>query len=147
MIGRQLTSDTEVNRYLRLNDAVAMHREMLHRLSRAPEALRDENVLDSAMIRPRMAAHYENADIVRQATLLAVAVSQAQSFVDGNKRTAYASLDVFLRLNGRMYTGEPIDLAQQLEAVASRDDSLDAATDRFEAWLRERIGPRSSADP
>jgi death on curing protein len=141
-----MTPDTEILRYLRLNDAIAMHREMLHRLSRAPEALRDENVLDSAIVRPRMAAHYENADIVRQATLLAIAVSQAQSFVDGNKRTAYASLDVFLRLNGLMYTGEPIALAQQLEAVASRDDGLDAATDRFEAWLRERVGPRTDAD-
>lgn len=132
-------------RYLQLRDAISMHGEMLHRLRRMSEALRDENVLESAIIRPRMAAHYEDADIVRQAALLALAVSQAQAFVDGNKRTAYASLDVFLRLNGLMYIGEPIALAQQLEAVASREDSLDAATDRFEAWLRERVGTRVSA--
>ena len=91
-----------------------------------------------------MAAYYEGADIVRQATLLAIGISQAQAFVDGNKRTAYASLDTFLRLNDVAFAGRPLDLAHQLEAVASRDDSLDAATDRFETWLRERVGPRST---
>ena len=135
---------TSALRYLQLRDAVAMHSETLHRLQRAPEALRDENLLDSAIVRPRMASYYEEADLVRQATLLAIAVSQAQAFVDGNKRTAYASLDVFLRLNGQMYIGEPIALAEQLEAVATRPDSPDAATDRFEAWLREWVGPRAT---
>ncbi len=139
-----VTEQSTAFRYLQLRDAVAMHSEMLHRLQRVPEALRDENLLDSAVIRPRMASHYEGSDLVRQATLLAVAVSQAQAFVDGNKRTAYASLDVFLRLNGLMYVGEPIALAEQLEAVATRDDSLDAATERFEAWLREWVGQRAT---
>ncbi len=91
-----------------------------------------------------MAAHYESADIVRQAALLAVAISQAQAFVDGNKRTAYAASETFLEMNGFEFVGIPLEMAQQLEAVASREDSLDAATDRFEAWLRERVGPRAN---
>jgi death-on-curing protein len=91
-----------------------------------------------------MAAYYEGADIVRQATVLAIGISRAQAFVDGNKRTAYAALDTFLRLNQLAFSGRPLDLAQQLEAVASRADSLDAATDRVEAWLRDKVGPRES---
>jgi death-on-curing protein len=123
-------------------DVIALHRAILLRLRRPPEALRDENALESAVMRPRMAAYYDGADIIRQATLLAIGISQAQAFVDGNKRTAYAALDVFLRLNDLAYAGRPLVLAQQLEAVASRADDLDTATDRFEAWLRDWVGPR-----
>jgi death-on-curing protein len=84
-----------------------------------------------------MAAYYEGADLIRQATLLAIGISQNQAFVDGNKRTAVATADAFLRLNGYKPRGNGIEFAKQLEAVAGRSDSLDAATDRFELWLRE----------
>ena len=86
-----------------------------------------------------MAAHYDGSVHVRQAALLAVGVSQAQAFVDGNKRTAYAALDTFLRLNGLVFSGDPIALARQLELVAERIDSLDDATDRLEEWLRQQV--------
>jgi death-on-curing protein len=92
-----------------------------------------------------MASYYEQADFVRQAVLLAVGISQAQAFVDGNKRTAFAVMEVFLDLNGLEYSGDPLELARQLEAVAERGDSLDAATDRFEAWLRERVSQNAGA--
>jgi death-on-curing protein len=100
--------------------------------------LRDTGLLESALMRPQMAAFYEQADLIRQATLLAVGIPQAQAFLDGNKRAAFAALIVFLRLNGLKYSGDPMALARQLEAVASREDDLDSAA-RFEAWLRERI--------
>ncbi len=130
--------------YLRIIDVIALHRAVMLRLRRTPEGIRDESALESAVTRPRMVAYYDGADLTRQATVLAIGISQAQAFVDGNKRTAYAALDTFLRLNELAFAGRPLDLAHQLEAVASRNDSLDAATDRFEAWLRERVGPRSS---
>lgn len=130
--------------YLRIIDVVSLHRAVMLRLRRTPEGIRDEHALESAVSRPRMAAYYDGADILRRATLLTIGISQTQAFVDGNKRTAYASLDTFLRLNDLAYTGRPLELAHQLEAIASRDDSLDAATDRFETWLRERVGPRST---
>jgi death-on-curing protein len=86
-----------------------------------------------------MAAHYEQADLLRQATLLAVGISQAQAFLDGNKRTAFAACDVFLRLNGLVFSGDPVEMAKQLETIASRPDDLAEATTRFEHWLRERV--------
>ncbi len=112
----------------------------MERTGYAPAPLRSEAALDSAIQRPRTAAYYEEADVIRQAAILAIGISQAQAFLDGNKRTAFAVLDVFLRLNGLAFTGEPVALAQRLEEVATRTDSLDAATRRFESWLRERIG-------
>ena len=88
-----------------------------------------------------MAAYYEDADLIRQAAPIAIGISQAQAFLDGNKRTAFAAMDTLLRLNGLAFSGRPLDGALQLEAVAMRADSLDAATARFEAWLRDHVAP------
>jgi death-on-curing protein len=134
--------DPDSIRYLSVANVVALHRGIMIRLRRVPEALRDERLLESAIMRPRMAAHYEGAELLRQAALYAISISQARAFVDGNKRAGYASADAFLRLNGYMYVGQPIELAQQLEAVASREDDLESATARFEEWLSERVAPR-----
>ncbi len=73
--------------------------------------------------------------------MLAVGIAQNQPYVDGNKRTAYIAMLVFLRVNGLPFQGDYLALARELEAVATRTDSLDAATRRFEEWLRRRAGP------
>lgn len=131
-------------KHLSLAEVIGLHVFIMERLGQRPEPLRDERLLESAIMRPRMAHYYEDADIIRQASLLAVGISQAQAFVDGNKRTAYIATEVFLDLNGLELVGDPVETARQLELVAERTDSLDAATDRFEAWLREHVGPRGA---
>ncbi len=97
-----------------------------------------EGLLESAVMRPRMAEHYEGADIIRQAALLAVGISQAQAFLDGNKRTAVFAAVTFMEVNGCSLQFDDLEMARQLEAVAERTDSLDAATERFDAWLRSQ---------
>lgn len=128
--------------YLAVADVIALHDEIMRRTGEHAAALRDSGLLEAALARPRMASYYERADVIRQAVILAIGVSQARPFVDGNKRTAYAALEVFLDLNGLEFHAEVIELADQLIAVADRPGSLDDATDAFEAWLRERVGPR-----
>lgn len=122
--------------YLSLADVIALHEEVMRRTGSAPAPLRDEGALESAIVRPRMAAHYEQADLIRQAVLLAVGISQAQAFVDGNKRTAFAAVSVFLDLNGRAFEGPGLEFAKRLEGVAARTTELDEATRTFEDWLR-----------
>jgi death-on-curing protein len=129
--------------YLTLGDVVAMHEYIMTRLGAIPEALRDEGGLESALMRPRQAAHYKQVDTVRQAALLAVGISQAHAFVDGNKRTAFQALDVFLWINGVEFVGDPMGLADWLVAVAERSHELAAATNDFEAWLRQNVKARS----
>jgi death-on-curing protein len=125
--------------YLSLADVVALHTLAMERSGYVPAPLRDAGALESAVLKPQMAAYYQGADLDRQGALLAVGIAQAQAFIDGNKRTAYAALDVFLRLNHTPFNGDPVELAKQLEALAERTDSLDAATSRFEAWLRQFV--------
>jgi death on curing protein len=126
-------------RYLTMADVLAVHNAIMSDLGYRAEPLRDEGLLESALLKPQMAAYYENADIVRQATLLAVGIAQNQPFVDGNKRTAYIACLTFLRANGLDFRGRPLEMADQLILLAERTDTLAVATGRFEAWLRERV--------
>ena len=126
-------------RYLSALDVEALHAFIMERTGSAPSPLRDRALLESAVMRPQMAAYYEDADLVRQCALLAVGISQAQAFVDGNKRAAFVAADVFLRANGYLFVGEPLEMARQLEAVASRAGSHEEATARFAEWLRGAV--------
>lgn len=128
--------------YLSLADVIAIHESAMRRLGAEPNPLRDEGLLESAVMRPRMAAYYEGADVVRQAALLGVGISQAQAFLDGNKRTAYLALNTFLRMNGLAYAGEPLALARQFEQFAEQSRNPADAIDAFEMWLREYVQPR-----
>ena len=128
--------------YLSLADVIAIHEQVMRRLGLAPNPLRNSGGLESAVMRPQMAAWYEGADLIRQAALLGVGIPQAQAFLDGNKRTAYLALNTLLRMNGLTYTGEPLDLAQQFERFAERSGDP-AVTDDFEAWLRANVTKRS----
>lgn len=125
--------------YLFVADIVALHAAVMHAMGDVPAPLRDEAGLESAVLRPTMAAHYEGADVVRQAAILAVAISQAQAFLDGNKRTSYIACDVFLRQNGLRFAGKPIEMARHLIDVSEQREAREAAIDRFEAWLRGAI--------
>ncbi len=129
-------------RYPTLAEVIAIHEKVMRGLREAPRPLRDEGLLESALTRPQMAAYYEGADIIRQATLLGTGISQAQAFLDGNKRTAFQTLDAFLWVNGREFVGEPLALARQFERFAERSNEPDEAIDAFEGWLREYVQPR-----
>jgi death on curing protein len=131
--------------YLSLADVLALHQAIMEKCGFASAPLRDEGMLESAIMRPRMAAYYSEADIIRQAALLAVGISQAQAFLDGNKRTAFLTCDVFLRLNGLAFVGDPLELALQLVAVAERRSDLEEAIAVFEEWLRKQVGPREES--
>jgi death on curing protein len=126
-------------RYLTVAEVIALHDFILTRMGQPPAAPRDEAALASALARPRMAAHYEGADLVRQGVVLAAGIAEAQSFLDGNKRAALAALDVCWRLNGLAFTPDPLAWARQIEALGARRGSLADATDAFETWVRERI--------
>lgn len=129
-------------RYPSVAEVIAIHERVMRGLGETPRPLRDEGLLESALHRPLMAAYYECADLIRQATLLGTGISQAQAFLDGNKRTAFQTLDAFLWVNSWEFIGDPLELAKQLEQFAERSSDADAAIAAFEAWLRERVQPR-----
>lgn len=136
----------KTTQYLSLADIIAIHESAMRRLGDEAKLLRDEGILESAVMRPQMAAYYEGADIVRQAALLGVGISQAQAFIDGNKRTGYLALNTFLRMNGLTYIGDRLALARQFERFAERSNDPDEAIDAFEAWFRQYVQPRQERE-
>jgi death-on-curing protein len=128
-----------VTTYLTVADIIGLHEFIMHQTGYLPAPLRDEEGLESAAMRAQTAAYYEHADLIRQAAILAVGISHAQAFVDGNKRTALIAMDVFLRENGSAFIGDDLALVEHLVHIAEEIGDRDGATDRFGAWLRDNV--------
>ncbi len=76
------------------------------------DGIRDRGLLESALARPINKFAYGETEIAALAAAYGFGIARNHPFVDGNKRTALASMIVFLGLNG-------IDLdATQEEATA-----------------------------
>jgi death-on-curing protein len=129
-------------KYLTASQVIALHQRVMHRMGWNSAPLRSEDLLESAIQRAQAAAFYGGADLVEQACLLAIGISQNQPFLDGNKRTALYSLVFFLRSNGLDFDGKPLEFAAHLIAVSERTSSLEEATQDFVQWVRERVIPR-----
>lgn len=87
-------------RYLSVADVMAIHDVAMDESDQLPTALVREGALQSAVHHPRNLAWYEQADLAEQAVEFMIHVAMAHAFVDGNKRTAVRSTEVFLKLNG-----------------------------------------------
>jgi death on curing protein len=57
-------------------------------------------LLESAVARPRNAFGYGEEDIVTLAVTLMAGIARAHAFEQGNKRTAFAAMRLFLRAYG-----------------------------------------------
>lgn len=84
--------------------------------------VRDLGLLASALAAPRQISAYGSRDSLVQAAGLCYAVANNHAFLDGNKRTAFACLDIFLRRRGLRlrFAVEWVDI---IEGVA--DGSVD----------------------
>lgn len=69
--------------------------------------IRDQNGITSATYRPQYGYY---ADIIEEAAALLESLLINHPFADGNKRTAFAAADVFLRINGHKIIGQPEQL-------------------------------------
>jgi death-on-curing protein len=62
--------------------------------------VRDRGLLEGALARPRNAFAYGQEDIVVLAVALMAGISRVHAFEQGNKRTAFAAMRLFLEANG-----------------------------------------------
>jgi death-on-curing protein len=94
--------------------------------------LRDAGLLDSALARPLNRAGYGEPDVAELAALYALAIAKNHPFIDGNKRTAFVALEVFLRLNGCVFTVGDAEAVVITLAMAAGE----LPDDEFTAWVR-----------
>ena len=118
--------------YVTTADALFFHRQMIEQYGGAA-AVRDLGALESALHRPQT-GYYES--IVHEAAALLESLIQNHPFVDGNKRVAFAVMDVFLRINGYRLTADSNSIhAFMMGLFAQRSVDME----HLVPWL-QRIG-------
>lgn len=83
-------------RYIELTEVFALHDHQLKTYGGA-SGIRDMGQLEAALYRPQTGYY---SDLVQEAAALWESLLQNHPFVDGNKRTAFAVMHVFLLING-----------------------------------------------
>ena len=87
---------SEQIQYLSVDEVLAIHERLIEKFGGAP-GIRDPGLLESALFRPQT-GYYEG--LVEMATALFESLILNHPFIDGNKRVAFFTSDIFLRLNG-----------------------------------------------
>ncbi len=99
--------------------AEAIHADQISQHGGA-HGLRDESLLESALARPRMQWHYdEAADVADLAAAYCVGLAKNHAFVDGNKRTAFQIMFAFLYANGLELDASEPEVVELMLDVAS----------------------------
>ena len=116
--------------YLTMVEVLAIHSDQIERYGGA-HGVRDHGLLESALYRPQTGYY---ADLIEEAAALWESLSQNHPFVDGNKRTAFASVYTFLAINGvRLTAGaEPTCVF-----VISLYEASQFTFEKLVPWLRE----------
>ena len=100
-----------------------------------PTGVRDVNLLTSALGRPQQLANYGSPDASDLAAAYAFALARNHPFVDGNKRTAFVALELFLFLNGFELTASDADcVLTTLELAAGKLEEAALAQ-----WIRTHL--------
>lgn len=130
---------TEAVVYISYEEAVAAHFELMRYLGEVRYGIFDRGLIKSALARPRQAAVYEEADLITQAATLLYGLIKNHPWVGGNKRTATAITQLFLRRNGFSIAASTDDLVEMVLAIEADEWQLP----EIETWLRQQVKPRA----
>lgn len=120
--------------YLTLDEVLRIHEVLIEAFGGA-SGVRDPGLVESALLRPQTGYY---ADLIEEAAALWESLAMNHGFIDGNKRVAYACVELFLQLNGLDIAADNDELERfiysNLEGGTFRKDVIDA-------WLRSRTMP------
>jgi death on curing protein len=122
--------------YVTTADALFFHQQLIERYGGAA-GVRDVGALESALHRPQT-GYYDT--IIHEAAALLESLVQNHPFVDGNKRVAFAVVDVFLRINGyeiKAPSGQIHSFVMTLLGPGSFD------MEHLVPWLQEIVKPKT----
>ena len=118
--------------WLELSIVIDVHSEQLA-LFGGPEGVRDIAMLESALARPMNKFAYGETDLAALAASYAFGIARNHPFVDGNKRAAFASIIVFLGLNGIDFDVPPAQATAMILSLAAGEVAEDGLT----RWIRD----------
>jgi death on curing protein len=98
--------------------------------------IRDQGLLSSALSRPRnLEAYGEDVDAAALAAAYAFGIARNHPFLDGNKRTAFVVMELFLELNGWALNADDAECISTMQALASGNLGEKALA----IWMRKHI--------
>ena len=100
--------------------------------------VREMALFESALAKPINLANYEAPDAAALAASYGYGISRNHPFLDGNKRTAFVAVELFLQLNGYALEATDADCVVAMLDVAA-GNITEAA---FAQWLRQHIAAR-----
>jgi death on curing protein len=102
--------------------------------------LRDEGLLESALGRPQNLASYGKPDVAACAASYGFGLARNHPFLDGNKRSAFVAVELFLDLNAFALEASDADcvitMLQVAEGSMSEED--------FAGWIRRHTRKKSA---
>lgn len=120
--------------YPSLNEVLELHIRLLERFG-GKEGVRDLGLLESALMRPRT-GYYKTRSL--EASALLQSLAQNHPFIDGNKRVAFATTAIFLRMNGfRLKVEADNGESFLIDQVIKKKVSIEVIAD----WLERHMRP------
>jgi len=121
-----------VTDYLTVVEVLAIHADQIDRYGGIP-GVRDMGLLQAALFRPQTGYY---ADLIDEAAALWESLAQNHSFIDGNKRTAFAVTYTFLVINGGQVMAEADDIHAFIMELYETDSFR---FERLSGWLRDNV--------
>jgi death-on-curing protein len=124
--------------WLQADVLLAVHEEQLAEHG-GGVGVRDLGLMESALARPRQLAAYGEPDHADLAAAYGFGMARNHPFVDGNKRTAFVAVELFLAMNGYALAATDADCVLTMLGLAAGE--IDEAT--FARWVRAHCRERS----
>ena len=122
-------------KFVTLAQAKAMHEQQLS-LFGGTTGIIDEGKLESALYRPANIANYNpDATLSELAAALGYGIAINHPFVDGNKRTAFIVMAVFLEINQIRLIASEVDVVNIMLGIATGTTSEEILGN----WLKKNI--------
>jgi death-on-curing protein len=110
----------------------AVHEEQLAEHGGA-SGVRDAGLLESALAKPLHLVSYGEPDVADLAAAYGFGLARNHPFIDGNKRTAFVAVELFLALNGQLLMADDATCVLTMLALASGELSEAG----FAHWIRK----------
>ncbi len=120
--------------FLGKEEVLAIHGRLLEQFGGLP-GIRDEGLLDSALMSAANRQHYENANLATCAATYAFHLTRNHPFIDGNKRVGAAVAEIFVRLNGAHLAASNDEIVELFLGIAAGSVSRDEVEQAFTRWV------------
>jgi len=120
--------------WVSVDDAILAHQHSIANYG-GSDGVRDAGGLERALAYPQNLAAYGEPGLAELAAGYLFAIAKNHAFVDGNKRTAWTVMRLFVAVNGGRLEYERLEAVRFVEGVAGGTIDYDGAR----AWIAARL--------